>query len=64
MILMAASRMYLGVHTLLDVAVGAAAGIAWVFAANAIFLLCRAKEPEGALAGYVYSYGAGNGFHP
>jgi membrane-associated phospholipid phosphatase len=36
-ILMAASRMYLGVHTLLDVAVGAIAGIAWVFAANAVF---------------------------
>lgn len=36
-ILMAASRMYLGVHTLLDVAVGAVAGISWVFAANAIF---------------------------
>ena len=36
-ILVAASRMYLGVHTLLDVAVGAAAGIVWVFAANAFF---------------------------
>jgi len=36
-ILMAASRMYLGVHTLLDVAVGAVAGIVWVFAANAVF---------------------------
>ena len=35
--LMAASRMYLGVHTLLDVTVGAVAGIAWVFAANGIF---------------------------
>ena len=36
-VLMAASRMYLGVHTLLDVGVGAILGIAWVFAANAIF---------------------------
>lgn len=36
-ILMAASRMYLGVHTLLDVAIGAVAGIVWVFVANAIF---------------------------
>lgn len=36
-ILMAMSRMYLGVHTLLDVAVGAVAGMAWVFVANAIF---------------------------
>jgi hypothetical protein len=36
-VLMAASRMYLGAHTLLDVGVGAVAGIAWVFAANAIF---------------------------
>jgi membrane-associated phospholipid phosphatase len=35
-VLMAASRMYLGVHTLLDVAVGAAVGIAWSFAALAI----------------------------
>lgn len=36
-ILVAMSRMYLGVHTLLDVTVGAVAGIAWVFVANAIF---------------------------
>lgn len=36
-ILMAASRMYLGVHTILDVAVGAAAGVLWVLFANLIF---------------------------
>lgn len=36
-ILMGTSRMYLGVHTLLDVAVGAVVGIAWVFVANLIF---------------------------
>jgi hypothetical protein len=37
-VLMAASRMYLGVHTLNDVAVGAIAGILWVFAADFIFI--------------------------
>ncbi|WP_148275294.1 phosphatase PAP2 family protein [Desulfosporosinus meridiei] len=36
-ILMAMSRLYLGVHTLLDVAVGAVAGFAWVYAANFVF---------------------------
>ena len=36
-ILMAGSRMYLGVHTIADVAVGAFAGIAWIFVANIIF---------------------------
>ena len=36
-ILMAASRMYLGVHTLLDVVVGAIVGILWVYVANAVF---------------------------
>ena len=36
-ILVAMSRLYLGVHTLLDVAVGAVAGFAWVYAANLIF---------------------------
>ncbi len=36
-VLMAMSRMYLGVHTLMDVAAGAAVGIAWVYAANKIF---------------------------
>lgn len=36
-ILMATSRLYLGVHTLLDVAVGAVAGFAWVYAANLVF---------------------------
>ena len=36
-VLMAASRMYLGVHTLLDVGVGAVLGIAWVFAAKLLF---------------------------
>ncbi|KPU42885.1 undecaprenyl-diphosphatase BcrC [Oxobacter pfennigii] len=36
-IFMAMSRMYLGVHTLLDVAVGAVAGITWAFVANLIF---------------------------
>jgi membrane-associated phospholipid phosphatase len=36
-ILMAMSRMYLGVHTLPDVIVGALAGFAWVFGANLVF---------------------------
>lgn len=36
-ILMAGSRMYLGVHTLMDVTVGALLGIGWIFAANFLF---------------------------
>lgn len=36
-VLVAFSRMYLGVHTLLDVLCGALIGFGWVFAANAIF---------------------------
>jgi membrane-associated phospholipid phosphatase len=45
-VLMAVSRMYLGVHTLLDVAVGVVVGIAWVFAANLLFgYVERMKRP-------------------
>jgi membrane-associated phospholipid phosphatase len=36
-VLLAASRMYLGVHTLLDVSVGLVLGIGWVFAATWLF---------------------------
>jgi membrane-associated phospholipid phosphatase len=36
-VLVALSRMYLGVHTLQDVLAGALLGIGWVFAANALF---------------------------
>lgn len=36
-ILMACSRMYLGVHTLLDVGVGALLGVGWIFVANILF---------------------------
>ncbi|WP_148265410.1 phosphatase PAP2 family protein [Desulfosporosinus orientis] len=35
--LIAGSRLYLGVHTLLDVTGGALLGISWIFAANIIF---------------------------
>lgn len=48
-ILMATSRMYLGVHTLLDVTVGAVAGIAWVFAANWIFNYTERKNRRALL---------------
>lgn len=36
-VLMAMSRLYLGVHTLMDVVVGVIAGFAWVYAANLLF---------------------------
>jgi membrane-associated phospholipid phosphatase len=36
-LMVAFSRMYLGVHTLLDVSVGAVLGIAWVFVSNWLF---------------------------
>lgn len=48
-VLMAASRMYLGVHTLLDVGVGAIAGFAWVFAANAIFSYAQRTDRRALL---------------
>lgn len=48
-ILMAASRMYLGVHTLLDVAVGAAVGIAWSFAALAIMNYLERSNKQALL---------------
>jgi len=47
--LMAMSRMYLGVHTLLDVAVGAVAGIAWVFVANRLFSYAEKKNQKALL---------------
>lgn len=47
--LMAASRMYLGVHTLLDVTVGAAVGFAWVHVANRIFRRAEASRREALL---------------
>ena len=37
MLSMAWSRLYLGVHTLMDVAGGALVGIVWIFAANKLF---------------------------
>lgn len=48
-VLMAVSRMYLGVHTLLDVAVGAVVGIAWVFAARAIFNYAERSDRRALL---------------
>ncbi|NLI91252.1 MAG: phosphatase PAP2 family protein [Peptococcaceae bacterium] len=48
-ILMAGSRMYLGVHTLLDVGCGALLGIAWIFAANMIFDYAQRTSRKAAL---------------
>jgi membrane-associated phospholipid phosphatase len=45
-LLMALSRMYLGVHTLLDVAVGAVVGTGWVFAANWIFTAAAKRKRQ------------------
>jgi len=46
-LLVAFSRMYLGLHTLLDVGVGVALGIVWVFVSNALF---EAAERTGKRA--------------
>lgn len=48
-VLMAASRMYLGVHTLLDVTVGAALGIVWSFAALAIMNYLERTDKKALL---------------
>jgi len=48
-VLMAISRLYLGVHTLMDVAVGAIAGFAWVFIANKIFCYAEKTNQEALL---------------
>lgn len=48
-ILVAMSRLYLGVHTLLDVVVGAVAGFVWVLAANKIFNYAESNNRRALL---------------
>lgn len=48
-ILVAGSRLYLGVHTLLDVSVGALVGIVWSFAASMLFSYAEVSNHRSLL---------------
>lgn len=56
--------MYLGVHTLLDVAAGALIGLVWIFASNWLFDWSTRKEKPELLAVFVLPMLTGLYFFP